>query len=108
MLNDKNIACFIIIWTNTPIGTVRFNRLSNDQASMHIYLNPPEVGRGRGRALIEGSINIVRKRWPKILTIFANIKKNNKRSILSFQKAGFKEILQDAPGKKTVKYTINI
>ena len=75
---------------------------------MHIYLNPPEVGRGRGRTLIEGSINNIRKRWPKISAIIASIRKNNTRSILSFQKAGFKEILQNAPDKTTIKIIVNI
>ena len=28
MLNDENIACLLILWINTPIGIVRFNRLS--------------------------------------------------------------------------------
>ena len=86
-LKDKN--CFMFIFsTNTDIGQVRIQKISNKDAIINISLDKNFRGKGYGVQMLKMTIELFRKSFPKII-INAYIKIENVASKGVFEKSGF-------------------
>lgn len=73
------------------IGSIRFDRESDEAASVSIYLLRPHVGRGIGVAALRDGCTAAFHAWPRLREIRARIRAENDHSIRAFTKAGFRE-----------------
>ena len=69
-------------------GVIRYD-FDHDIAVVSIYLDPQQIGTGLGTGLLRSGTDYVARKYPKIRKIHAHIQADNRRSALSFEKAGF-------------------
>lgn len=104
-LQDENTDFYIIEFKKDPIGQVRFN-LEEDHAVIGISL----IEQSRGMRLSPGALRKSVHKFVsnKKIPVFAYIKKTNKPSIKSFERAGFtivKEVVINDSESYLLKYT---
>ena len=82
-------CCMYLFYTYTEIGQVRIRKISTNNAVINISLDKNFRGRGYGDKMLKMSIDIFRKKFPKII-INAYVKTENIASKKIFEKSGFK------------------
>ena len=75
-----------------PIGVLRYDFRSPQEALVSAYLVPGHDGRGLGRALIRAGSKWIRFRFPVCRYIIAEIMAENEAGRKAFLEAGFKEM----------------
>ena len=89
-INNPNIKILIIENNGLPVGQIRFEKKNKDNAcDVSIYLIPGEQSKGIGSIAIVKGIAFIKKQWKKIESINANIRKENKKSKLFFERNFF-------------------
>lgn len=73
-----------------PVGVVRFDCRETD-ATVSIFLNPAQIGRGIGPALLRNARRWMARERPAIRRIFADILHGNHASPTLFREAGYQE-----------------
>jgi UDP-2,4-diacetamido-2,4,6-trideoxy-beta-L-altropyranose hydrolase len=76
--------------TDGPVGVLRYD-FRHDVATVSIYLNPAQHGRGYGASLLSAGEEWLRRTKPNIVLIRAEILRENKASRTAFAEAGFAE-----------------
>ena len=71
-----------------PLGVVRFD-ISNDGASVSIYLVPESDLKGWGRCLLDRAENWLRQHHPKVVKLHAQVLPNNEPSKKLFEKLNY-------------------
>lgn len=89
-LVSTKLILIIIVKNKIPIGQVRFNKISNEECKISIYLIPTATGYGLGGLLIHQACKQIHIKWPQITRVKAEVRKENSRSMKAFTKAGFK------------------
>lgn len=74
---------------NKPIGVLRFDIDSLDQAEISIYLVPGLAGKGWGTKILESGTEWVKDNLPQVKNLVAKILMENIGSQRAFEKAGF-------------------
>jgi UDP-2,4-diacetamido-2,4,6-trideoxy-beta-L-altropyranose hydrolase len=90
IVGSERCLLYIILLGETPIGQVRFDLDSDQRAIVSIYLLPGFHGKGFGTTALRNACEKLHADRPDAREILAQIRANNTRSILSFNKAGFK------------------
>ncbi len=73
-----------------PVGVLRYDR-DGREALVSIYLVPGNHGRGRGGALLAAGEEWLRRRWPEVQTLRAEVLPGNRAARRLFAAAGFSE-----------------
>jgi UDP-2,4-diacetamido-2,4,6-trideoxy-beta-L-altropyranose hydrolase len=82
----KNIGPILIgEFKNKPVGVVRFD-ISNQEATVSIYLVPESGFKGWGGCLLEQAEHWLRQHHPEVLTLHAHVLPNNEPSKKLFAK----------------------
>ena len=76
-----------------PIGLIRFDLIGHT-AEVSVYLVPEKIGQGLGASLLRLGENWIKRQHPEIRDIKATILAENRRSIRTFEKAGYKRYSQ--------------
>lgn len=79
---------FIVELGGTPIGLVRYDRRTNDDAEVAAYLLEAYTGRGLGVAAIREGCSKAFERW-SVDRIVACVRHDNPRGYKGFSRAGF-------------------
>ena len=89
--NAPDMCIFIIIdQNNHEVGYIRFN-IASDQAEISVSVDRSERGRGIGAAAIRlGSERILA--LGRVNRVLAHIKRDNRGSVKTFQRAGYEQI----------------
>ena len=90
-INDSNKLIFICedSFNYSKIGVVRFD-INKDNAFISINLSPIMRGKGKSSLCLNASVNKFIKLFPDVLSIHAEVKKENIVSSKLFIKCGFK------------------
>lgn len=72
-----------------PVGTLRYDRLDDARACVSLYLFDGRFGLGWGRALLLAGEREVRRRWPALQLIEAQVLPDNQASLALFRAAGY-------------------
>ena len=88
---SKTRKAFIILINDEPAGQVRFDKEEPDSDScvISVYLIEKYTGKGRGVTAIQAGCELIKKEWPDIRSIQANVLKTNTNGQKAFLKAGF-------------------
>jgi RimJ/RimL family protein N-acetyltransferase len=90
VLDQTRHLLFIIeTMDGTPAGTVRLDRLAEDNAEIAIYLLNPFTGKGLGTRAIQIASARAFEHWPPLTRIEALVRTENQRSLKAFSRAGF-------------------
>ncbi len=81
---------FIVLHEDNPIGQVRFDRQSQDEAVLSVYLLQPFIGRGWGVMAIRMGCAATFGAWD-VDRIIACVRHDNLSGRSAFLKAGFQE-----------------
>ena len=104
----NNPLIYIIMDAHSPIGQVRFD-LSDQTATISIYLIGENKGKGRGAFLITAGIKKLKSEASQITEVLAFIRSPNERSVRSFVAAGFKRIDPDENSAAGIrKFKLNV
>ena len=92
MLSDDNQISWIIRYRGAKIGMLRFIKSQIDSRSckISIYLIN-EKGKNVGSSALEMGAKKIKRKWPEIHKIIAEVIKQNDRSIAFFKKNKFTE-----------------
>ena len=89
-LENPNRILLIGEIDNKPVGVMRYD-FTGTEALISVYLVPGGQGQGVGTQLIRSGSHWVREHFPQILTINAEIFRENIASLHAFESAGYKE-----------------
>ena len=81
---------FIVLLDEEPIGQVRFNRLSDTECVISVYILEKFTGRGHGLETICRGCGEIFRLW-NVEKIVACVRTGNNASYSAFLKAGFKD-----------------
>lgn len=87
-LADPDRALLIAERDGQPVGVLRYDRL-NDRATVSIYLVPGRHGSGLGVGLLAAGRQWLRREWPEIRYLDADIHPDNTASQTIFGNEGF-------------------
>lgn len=107
LLRIKNKNFIGIIFENHShhkLGLVTFSKFDSNSYLTSININPNFRGKGLARDMILGAIN---KADFKSVTLYAEIKNNNIRSIKAFKRAGF-NFLEGSKTEDMLKFFLKI
>lgn len=89
-LGERECVFFVAERSGTPIGSIRFDVVSDTDADVNVAVSPSVRGRGYGRFVIRaGTLQFLTER-PSIRSVRAYIKPDNRASVRSFTRAGYK------------------
>ncbi len=89
-LRDPQRLILIGETTRGPIGVLRYD-CDGERAEVSIYLLEGQTGIGWGRALLTSGERFLRRHWPRVRVIQAQVLADNRMSISLFQKAGYSQ-----------------
>lgn len=89
-ISSANVALLIGKSQDNPVGVLRYD-FKGEQATVSIYVIPGFSGRRIGIQMLQVGSNWIKKNYPKVKKIIAEIKKDNIASVRAFQKAGFEK-----------------
>lgn len=72
-----------------PVGTLRYDRLDDARAQVSLYLFDGRCGLGWGRALLAAGEREVRRRWPGLRVVEAQVLPDNQSSLALFRASGY-------------------
>lgn len=72
-----------------PLGMLRYDLLDDVRARVSLYLFEPRLGLGWGRALLAAGERAVRRHWPGLQVITAQVLPGNQASLRLFSGAGY-------------------
>lgn len=87
-LDDADTLLFVAHSDGVPVGQVRFDRASDDEAVVSVSIAPEARGRGLSPAVIDAGSREAFARWP-VRRIRAEIRAANGASLAAFTDAGF-------------------
>lgn len=87
-LEDPQRLILIGETVSGPVGMVRYDR-EGEGVDVSIYLFEGQTGVGWGQALLSGGERFLRRHWPQVRVIRAQVLADNAVSISLFQKAGY-------------------
>lgn len=90
ILKNPNRILLIGEIENKPVGVLRYD-FSGNEALISVYLVPGGQGQGVGSQLIRRGSQWIRRNYPHIRIINAEIFKENIASLRAFESAGYKE-----------------
>lgn len=76
-LVSTKLILIIIVKNKIPIGQVRFNKISNEECKISIYLIPTATGYGLGALLIRQACKQIHIKWPQMSRVKAEVRKEN-------------------------------
>ena len=88
-LADKERLLLIGEVGQMPVGVVRFDRVSPDDAKISVYVDPELHGLGLGEALVKAGEEAVRAWAGKGVTIVTHVLGGNTRARKAFEAAGY-------------------
>ena len=88
-ITDNNSIIYIVDIENLPIAQVRFDFINNKEAEINIAVTKDFRNKGYGTEVLKKTSSNFLEEFPRIKTIYAFIKPDNKASLRSFEKAGF-------------------
>ncbi|MCP5464804.1 MAG: UDP-2,4-diacetamido-2,4,6-trideoxy-beta-L-altropyranose hydrolase [Deltaproteobacteria bacterium] len=88
VLQDPNRKLLVAYAENQKIGVVRFD-LQGNEAEISIFLDPDQIGRSWGVAVLNGARFWLQDCCAKIQKIKAVIREDNPRSQIVFERAGY-------------------
>lgn len=91
MSSETHLFLIVINELDQLVGQVRYE-LESESATISISLSKSILGKGLSKTIIRQSILYLRQRHPEILRIFAWISDENKASIKTFERVGFKRL----------------
>ena len=91
-VGSENRLLLIVELDGEPIGTVRFDRLSEGEWAVSVYLLEVYTGRGLGPVALEKGWEILRRRGAT--AVWAFVREDNPRSVAAFRKAGYEEVAE--------------
>jgi dTDP-4-amino-4,6-dideoxygalactose transaminase/L-amino acid N-acyltransferase YncA len=89
-IKEERRKLFIVETDEKPIGTVRYDFHSPDEAEISIYLFPPHPGHGLGNYVARSTLPSMFARG--IRRIIATVLRRNQRSLNFFLRLGFREL----------------
>lgn len=90
-LADSARALLVAEAGGSPVGVLRFD-LDGDSATVSVYLVPAQRGAGWGAALLRAGALWLRRQRPGIRRIHATILAENRASVSSFRRAGYRHV----------------
>lgn len=90
-LNNEMRLLMMGIVSDEPVGLLRYDLLSDEEAEVSIYLDPKKTGMGLGTELLKVGNQWLRNTHKNIRYISAKVLKNNVASLRAFEKSGFKK-----------------
>ncbi len=90
MMSDTNVAQYIMMLDQTPIGQIRL-ALAGDTAEISYSISPKERKKGYGELIIGLSMDKVIEDYPHIKRVTGKVKPQNDASIKCFLQNGFRE-----------------
>jgi UDP-2,4-diacetamido-2,4,6-trideoxy-beta-L-altropyranose hydrolase len=87
-LADPRRLILIAETAQGPVGVVRYD-LEGAEAEVSLYLFEGQTGVGWGQALLDSGERVVRRHWPQVRLITAQIMAENTASLTLFHKAGY-------------------
>ncbi|MFJ3484456.1 UDP-2,4-diacetamido-2,4,6-trideoxy-beta-L-altropyranose hydrolase [Pseudomonas sp. NPDC090202] len=87
-LQDPQRLILVGETTRGPVGMLRYDR-KGEQAEVSIYLFEGQTGVGWGAVLMAGGERFLRRHWPQVRTLHAQVLPDNAASVSLFQKAGY-------------------
>lgn len=88
-ISDENSILLIFFMSNSPIGQIRIEKETLNQATISISISSENRGKGYAVDMLKKASKYFHSKNPEFI-INAYIKKNNSNSINSFEKALFK------------------
>jgi UDP-2,4-diacetamido-2,4,6-trideoxy-beta-L-altropyranose hydrolase len=88
VIEDKNRKLLICESGETSVGVLRYD-LKKDSATISIYLVPGNYKKGFGAWIIKEGNSFIKRTFPMIKTIIAEVKHENIPSQMAFARAGF-------------------
>jgi len=94
-LGEPGSLLLIVELSGEPVGQVRLDRRTADEAEISISLAPPARRRGVGRAALSLAVGEAATRLG-VRLVSARVKEDNERSLHAFEAAGFAETRRSA------------
>ncbi|TSC58749.1 MAG: N-acetyltransferase GCN5 [Parcubacteria group bacterium Greene0416_79] len=89
-LKDKNSPLWIAELDGQPIGQVRFDVVSKEEAEINIAIQCASRGKGYGTEVVRRASRDFFDTFQNINTLRAHIKPDNRASVKTFQKSGYR------------------
>lgn len=107
-LNNPNVYFLVVEIAEIFAGQVRYN-IEPNECVVGISISPKFRGISLGKKILKESAEKFKKEFPEINKIFAYIKNDNLASIIIFEKAGYKLLLEnDSKNFNARKYILNL
>lgn len=110
IISDKSTLFLVAVEDNSVVGYIRFTKilpeLVSPTASISIAVFPGLSGKGIGTQLIKSGIVALKKTWPEIQLLKAEVKISNKASQRFFLANGFKEVPTSLKDRKEFSYAV--
>lgn len=90
-LENPDVALFIVLADDQPVGTVRLERPEPTAATLTVFLQPRFTGKGVGPEAIKQATRHAFEDWPDLKLVRAYIRRTNTTSLRAFEKAGYCE-----------------
>lgn len=94
LLTDINKRLYIFCRNNQPVGMIRFD-IQDKSARISYSIAKEYRNRGYGKAMVEQSEPILRKEFPNLQTITAEVKLENTVSMKIFEELGYYKSKED-------------
>jgi RimJ/RimL family protein N-acetyltransferase len=89
LVNDQRLL-LVAETVDGPVGVLRYDRV-DARAEVSIYLFEGRFGLGWGRALLAGGARFIKRHWPQLRVIDAQVLPANQASINLFRDAGYRQ-----------------
>lgn len=84
----------IVVVSGEPVGQMRFDRSRPDECVVSIYLVRSATGKGHGVEALRNGSRYVLCHW-HVSRIVAHVQETNKRSIVAFERAGYRRAVRN-------------
>ena len=105
-INDENCIILLFLESNNPIGQIRIEKNSLNQAVINISVSRENRGKGYSVDMLKKASKYFHSKNPEFI-INAYVKSENLKSINSFEKASFKfQKKTDYKGHESLNYIL--
>lgn len=89
LLKSSTALFYLAEYKKKPCGIIRYDLRSETSVEVGLYLAPEFQGRGLSSALLNAGEVKLRKVWPQIEQITAQVHPDNQASLRMFEKDGY-------------------
>lgn len=94
-INNPQTLYYILMSKNIKVGSIRFDRNSNEDVVISYLIDPEFHGKGLGRSILRKGINLLFSLNWNVKTIIGYVLRQNKASVKIFEQLGFDLVAED-------------